>query len=787
MLNEQTRLKQLFPQNPSFPSQRHILRKQGIQYRNLSRVPNKNVVGRKLLTIPNYVVNNETTLQKTTEEQWWQAGHELWQEVHDEAEFRDAINTGDKLVLVDFYAVWCKGCKRIHGDLNRLAGDPNMQKKVKFVKFNVDQSKILAKNEGVKAMPFVQLYRPEDGIVFGFHAAPHKVRSLGKNIQVALDNPGRKIVLDPNGFPVLQSQSSPQDQKNDSKKVSEQLAEQRKALFKRLQQVEFQPKAQPQVQQLNNQNGAHIKQNESQLQQSGQKYDHEMILAKQIFERQHGSRYGYDGRIDELYAKEVAPRMQPHEHYLDYTGSSVYCNSQLQAALEELSTQMFGNPHSANPSSQLTEEKVEEVREMVARFFNADPGKYQVVFTRSATGALKIVGETFPWSSNSMFRYLRENHNSVLGIREYTLQNNGTFEAVDEEWVQNWCDQSQIETSANSQDVVYNLFAFPAEDNFAGVKYPLDWIRSVQQKSTDKQKWMVLLDAAAFVGTQPLDLEKAPADFVAISFYKMFGFPTGLGALILRTDTVDLLRSVYWGGGTVALATSKDNFHVFKCRPSDKLEDGTVAFLDIINLKHGFQVIDQLGGIYRIQAHVRSLTEYLYKRLSSLRHSNGNQMLSIFGKHGVPDSYKVQGGIINFEVLNPNREIFSYKQFEKEAAESGFHIRTGAECNPGACYKYIGVEEDEIEKLAGQKEGCDDEVEFIEVQRENNVRQINSNIVLQSIDQTKVQLGHIGEVALKWYKVPLGSIRVSLGYMSTFQDCEAFARFVEQTYKDRME
>lgn len=39
-----------------------------------------------------------------------------------------------------------------------------------------------------------------------------------------------------------------------------------------------------------------------------------------------------------------------------------------------------------------------QVRDLVLKFFNADPAEYQVVFTRSATGALKLVGETFPWS-----------------------------------------------------------------------------------------------------------------------------------------------------------------------------------------------------------------------------------------------------------------------------------------------------------------------------------------------------------------------------------------------------
>jgi selenocysteine lyase/cysteine desulfurase len=38
----------------------------------------------------------------------------------------------------------------------------------------------------------------------------------------------------------------------------------------------------------------------------------------------------------------------------------------------------------------------------------------------------------------------------------------------------------------------------------------------------------VVLDAAAFVATHPLDLSSVHPDFVDISFYKLFGFPTGL-------------------------------------------------------------------------------------------------------------------------------------------------------------------------------------------------------------------------------------------------------------------
>ena len=95
----------------------------------------------------------------------------------------------------------------------------------------------------------------------------------------------------------------------------------------------------------------------------------------------------------------------------------------------------------------------------------------------------------------------------------------------------------------------------------------------------------VLLDAAAFVPSQPLNLAETPADFVSVSFYKMFGYPTGLGALIIRTENVDILDKVFFGGGSVSIASSETDFHELQCKPSSKLEDGTIPFLDIIALK----------------------------------------------------------------------------------------------------------------------------------------------------------------------------------------------------------
>lgn len=111
----------------------------------------------------------------------------------------------------------------------------------------------------------------------------------------------------------------------------------------------------------------------------------------------------------------------------------------------------------------------------------------------------------------------------------------------------------------------------------------------------------------------------------------------------------------------------------------------------------------------------------------------------------------------------------------------------GIHCNPGAAYRDVGLLEEEVETLAGEKEGCGDEVDFIEVKRPvgSDPGIISDSDILPALTGNGPQLGHPAEVAMKWVKKPLGSVRVSLGYMSTFEDVEAFCQFMEKTYLDR--
>ena len=113
--------------------------------------------------------------------------------------------------------------------------------------------------------------------------------------------------------------------------------------------------------------------------------------------------------------------------------------------------------------------------------------------------------------------------------------------------------------------------------NFNGRKYPLSWIQMLQSSSH-----LVLLDAASFVSTNTLDLSSVKPDFVVISFYKMFGYPTGLGALLIKNSSSFVLeRRDYFGGGTVDLALVRKSETYRRSNISQKFEDGTIDFLGI--------------------------------------------------------------------------------------------------------------------------------------------------------------------------------------------------------------
>jgi molybdenum cofactor sulfurtransferase len=244
--------------------------------------------------------------------------------------------------------------------------------------------------------------------------------------------------------------------------------------------------------------------------------------------------------------------------YLDNAGCTRFHTSLLKRYFNLLDTVVFGNPHSeGSPSSASTQNSVDRVRRRILRHFNASPQDYCVVFTQNASNAVKIIADGLPWATgwpdnlNSqrqevrapttshlhqliksliirvtkclfspfirLFRprkstkliLLQDNHTSIIGLRAVAQHHCASVSTLDPI-------SFDRETKQNTE-FDCRLFAFPAQSNFNGYQYPLHWLNNIKQHPRS----LSLLDACSFVGTSRLDLQCYPADFVAISFYKV--------------------------------------------------------------------------------------------------------------------------------------------------------------------------------------------------------------------------------------------------------------------------
>ncbi|MBZ5560378.1 MAG: aminotransferase class V-fold PLP-dependent enzyme [Acidobacteriia bacterium] len=443
------------------------------------------------------------------------------------------------------------------------------------------------------------------------------------------------------------------------------------------------------------------------------------------------------GRIDALRASDYSRLDALGQIYLDYTGGSLYGESQVREHAGLLSRHVFSNPHSTNLTSAATTDLVERARRAVLQYFNAPLGEYVAVFTLNATGALKHVGESYAFAPGGRYVLTADNHNSVNGIREFAQSKDAAVEYAPLTTPDLRIDVARLNALLDAADrTKANLFAFPAQSNFSGVKHPLDLIARAHAKG-----WDVLLDAAAFVPTNRLDLSAVRPDFVSVSFYKMFGYPTGVGCLLIRSLALQRLVRPWYAGGTVNFATVRGRAHVLSPREAG-FEDGTLSYLSIPAVEIGLRHLESIG-IDTIQTRVACLTGWLLERLLALRHSNGRHMARIYG----PSDTAMRGGTIALNLYDPDGHLLDYRRVEELASAQGISLRTGCFCNPGAGETAEGLTDDDMR--AGLATG--------------------DGITLNRFRELMEQRG--GKSA--------GAIRVSLGLASNFADVYRFIAFTE--------
>lgn len=448
--------------------------------------------------------------------------------------------------------------------------------------------------------------------------------------------------------------------------------------------------------------------------------------------------YAETHKLDELRSAEYA-RLDEGEHiYLDYTGGGLYGESQLRQHQDILRQHVFGNPHSTNPASLDATRSVESARRHVLEFFRADPGEYDVIFAQNASGALKLVGESYPFGPGSRYLLTFDNHNSVNGIREFARARQADVTYIPLELPDLRVDPAMLDSQLRRLDKTKpNLFAYPAQSNFSSVQHPLDWIDHAHGLG-----WDVLLDAAAFAPTNPLDLSQVKPDFVPLSFYKMFGYPTGIGALVARREALGKLRRPWFAGGTITVASVQaDRFYLADGHQA--FEDGTVDYLNIPAVEIGLRHLESIGyGL--IHERVRCLTGWLLENLTGMKHATGIPLVRIYG----PVTTDRRGGAVTVNFVDRDGQPIDHRKIEEQAGLHNISLRTGCFCNPGAGEIALGISRFEL-------------------------------------DVCFTQPGHESRLSLDDFRICIdgknsGAVRISVGLVTNFNDVQAFLSFARR-------
>jgi selenocysteine lyase/cysteine desulfurase len=443
--------------------------------------------------------------------------------------------------------------------------------------------------------------------------------------------------------------------------------------------------------------------------------------------------YKSTAHIDSLRSKEFK-RLDAEGHvYLDFTGGGLYADKQVAQHAAQLAGNLYGNPHSSNPTSQKATAITESARDYVLQYLNTNRDEYICIFTPNASGALKLLGEAYPFAEGGHLLLTFDNHNSVNGIREFARKKGAGFNYTPIHKSDLRIDKEELHRNLDRNVSGKNkLFAFPAQSNVSGVKHDLEWIKTAQDKG-----WDVLLDAAAFVPSDRLDLSRHKPDFVSVSFYKIFGYPTGLGCLLIKREAFAKLSRPWFAGGTITIVSVQGDSY-YHDKDHAKFEDGTINYLDIPAIEIGLRHIESVG-IDSIATRIRCLTGWTLKQIRNLKHANGLPLIKVYG----PLDTESRGGTISMNFFDNEGDMYDFFEVEGTANGQNISLRSGCFCNPGIDETNHGFEASELKEYFSQT-GAKDYFDLIEATGKRR-----------------------------------GAVRISFGYVSNFRDAFQFIEFAK--------
>ncbi|MFC5068982.1 aminotransferase class V-fold PLP-dependent enzyme [Flaviflagellibacter deserti] len=314
--------------------------------------------------------------------------------------------------------------------------------------------------------------------------------------------------------------------------------------------------------------------------------------------------------------------------YLD-NGASAQKPNQVLDAIRHSYEAEYANVHRGlHYLANAATEAYEGAREAVRGFINA-ASTDEVIFTRSATGAINAVASSFgrmaigpgdevvvsilehhsnivPW------HYHRERNGAVL--KWAPIQDDGTF------------DLDAFEALLGPK---VKIVALTHMSNVTGTITPVkDIIRLAHARGIP-----VLLDGSQAIVHMPVDVRDLDVDFYVFTGHKLYG-PTGIGVLYGKREWLEKMPP-YEGGGEMIRDVTTDT--VTYAGLPNRFEAGTPPIVQAVGLGAAIKYVEALGR-ENIYAHELRLRDYAHKKLGAMN------SVRIFG------TTEQKGAIVSFQL-----------------------------------------------------------------------------------------------------------------------------------------
>lgn len=301
-------------------------------------------------------------------------------------------------------------------------------------------------------------------------------------------------------------------------------------------------------------------------------------------------------------------------------------------------------------------ELYESARKNVASFIGAEAE--EIVFTRNTTHAINLLANCLSekFDGGSVIADSIADHNScTLPWQNAAKKSNAEHKTIglDDSFT---IDLEELKSLSRLDMISTNHCS-----NVLGTTNP---VREVAEIAHDKGALFVM-DAAQSVPHMKIDVKEIACDFMAFSGHKMLG-PTGVGVLYGRSELLEDMSPIEWGGGMV----SGDLLDLKAVSPPNRFEAGTPDIAGAIGLSAAIDYLESIG-MDKIERHE--------KKLSSAAVDGLGDIASILGPK------ENRGGIVSF-----NLENLSSHELSDILDQSGIAIRAGHHC-AGRLMKRLGV------------------------------------------------------------------------------------------------